>query len=266
MKNRNELPVMSNELKDKGSSPLNSSRITHHASRFFILLLIACCFFSFAGTSGAAEKGSLMSDIRQSVLKELMSSVSESVELNGLRVIKGADVIRNEVEYELKTVAMNGYNGGNKAAFSVSLSDRKLGTREVIVEASYDILVDVFITSRPLAGGTVLTGDEFYTMKQKSSKIPVGAILNKNELEGKMLKTNVVEGVILKEGFFNIQSQIKRGRKVNVIVEGGNVVISAQGVLRNDALIGGAARVWCSMSKKEVNGILVSSDTVKVKI
>jgi flagella basal body P-ring formation protein FlgA len=51
-----------------------------------------------------------------------------------------------------------------------------------------------------------------------------------------------------------------------VLVEGENVMVSTKGVLRSDAVIGGVARVMCTASKKEINGMLVSSDTVKVKI
>ena len=51
-----------------------------------------------------------------------------------------------------------------------------------------------------------------------------------------------------------------------MLVEGENVLISTKGVLRNDAVRGGVAQVACTAQKKDISGILVSADTVKVKI
>ena len=138
--------------------------------------------------------------------------------------------------------------------------------KSITVEASYDVVVDAFVSSRPLLSGTVMTADDFYTVKERISKMPAGAVSGLKEIEGKVLKASVGEGIILRSNYFASQVSMKRGQKVNVVVEGGSVSISTQGQLRNDAVIGGTARVLCDISKKEVNGILVAPNTVKVKI
>ncbi|MBI5212804.1 MAG: flagellar basal body P-ring formation protein FlgA, partial [Nitrospirae bacterium] len=168
-------------------------------------------------------------------------------------------------DYTVKDAVMNGYNGKNKIVYLVALEDKK-AVRSVVVEASYDMIVDVFVAARPLSGGTVLSGDDFYAVKQKSSRLPAGAVSNKKDIEGKMLRSNVGQGVILRNDYVTERMNVKRGQKVNVVVEGNNVHIATQGVLRNDAVIGGAAKVFCDVSKKEVNGILVAPNTVRVKI
>ena len=61
-------------------------------------------------------------------------------------------------------------------------------------------------------------------------------------------------------------STVKRGQKVNVIVSGENIVISAKGTLRSDTMIGETANVLCDLTRKEVSGVLVSPSLVKVKI
>lgn len=235
----------------------------------YILSAVGCLLLLTAilivNTAGAVPKGHLMDKVRQAVLKDLMNSFSDNVDLTGIRIMKGMDIIGSEGDYTVKGVAMNGYTGKNKIVYLVALADKK-AVHDVVVEASYDVVVDVFVTSRPLAAGTVLTGEDFYTVKQKSSRLPAGAVLDKKNIEGKLLKANVGQGVILRGDYITTQLSVKRGQKVGVVVEGNNVHIATQGVLRNDAVIGGAAKVFCDVSKKEVNGILVSPNTVRVKI
>ncbi|OGW19716.1 MAG: flagella basal body P-ring formation protein FlgA, partial [Nitrospirae bacterium GWC2_46_6] len=195
------------------------------------------------GDADAVPKGNLMDKVKQAVLKNLTDSFSENVELTGLRIMKGMDIIGSEGEYTVKDVAMNGYNGKNRIVYLVALADKK-AVHDLVVEASYDMLVEVFVAARPLAGGTVLTGDDFYTVKQKSSRLPAGAVSNKKDIEGKMLRSNVGQGVILRNDYVTERMNVKRGQKVNVVVEGNNIAVATQGMLKNDAVIGGAARVF----------------------
>ncbi len=232
---------------------------------FYLLVVSAYCLL-LIGISEAAEKENLMSDINRMILKELKNSVSEDVEITGLRVLEGMDALENLEGYKINTVVMNGYAGRNKMNFMVGLRDKGMSRKNIIVEASYDVLVDVFISSRPLTKGTVLTADDFYTVKQKSSKLPVGAVLGRNEVEKKILKNNIGQGVIIRADHLTNQISIKRGQRVDVVVEGDNVAISTHGVLRNDTVVGGTAKVLCDVSKKEVIGVLVSPNTVRVKI
>lgn len=62
------------------------------------------------------------------------------------------------------------------------------------------------------------------------------------------------------------QLSIKRGRKVNVVIKGNNVTVTTRGVLRNNAVVGGSAKVLCETTKSEIIGILISPDIVEVKI
>ncbi len=231
----------------------------------YLLLVICCCLFlPFVSYSGNNE--GLMESIRRAVLKELTNSVSDQVELNEIRIVKGADIMKYGGDYAIKGLNMSGYNGRNKALFAVSLTDKNAATREVIVETSYDVMTNAFVASRPLSVGTVLTEGDFYEITQKSAKLPPGAITERKDIEGKILKTNIGQGILFKSGYLSTTATIKRGQKVNLVIEGGNVVISTRGQLRSDAVVGGAARVLCDMSKKEVSGILVAPNTVKVKI
>jgi flagella basal body P-ring formation protein FlgA len=209
----------------------------------------------------------LLDKIQKAVKENLTTSVSDRAELEELRVVKGieyfGDVSR---EMTIQNIYMDGYSGRNKVIYAVYLKDRSLKTVNVVVEASYDVFEDVYVTARALSKGDALNQDDYYTVRQKLSKLPAGAITDKHEIEGKMLKASLADGVILRSNFLVSALTVKRGKKVNVLVEGDNIVLSAKGTLRSDTTVGDAANVLCDLTKKEVSGVLVTPTLVKVKI
>jgi len=230
------------------------------------------CFFLFTvhgslitvSTAAAAENEPLMDQIRQAASKDLMNSISENIEIKGLRIVRGAELINSNFSYKIDTLIMDGYSGRNKVNYIVKLSDKN--TKNLVVEVSFDMLTDVFITARAMNKGTVLTTEDFFTAKHKGSKLSAGTIMEKKDFDGKILKTGIGQGVVLRADHVTSELTVKRGQKVEVKIEGGNLVIATKGVLKSDTVIGGIARVMCDVSRKEVNGILVNTNTVKVKI
>jgi flagella basal body P-ring formation protein FlgA len=229
-----------------------------------VLLGVMCLLF-FIGMAESFNNANLMGAVRDAVEKELKASISDDAEISAMRVVKGSEIIAGGEHYTVKNIAVEGRSGRNRINFSVGLRGKDAGIN-IIVEASYDVMTDVFISARPLARGTVLKEEDFYTIKQKSSKLPIGAVLSKEDIEGKMLKMNVGQGIVIKDAHLASQLSIKRGQKVNLIIEGNGVIINAQGMLKSDSVIGGTAKVQCDASKKEVSGILISPNTVRIKI
>jgi flagella basal body P-ring formation protein FlgA len=207
-----------------------------------------------------------MDSIRQAVLRELAETVSSSVELDDLRILKGEESIRSAEEYTVSGVEMKTYSGRNKVTLSLGLTNRKKEAKSLVVEAVYDVLVDVYVTSKALKAGSLLGESDYHALKQKSSRLPAGAITVRKDLEGRMLKATVGQGIVIKSDYLAARAGVKKGTKVTVVVETDNILVSTQGELRRDAVVGGNARVLCDSSKKEVNGILVNPETVRVKI
>jgi len=251
---------------------VQSSRFKVQGSRFgfwllsfsFFLLLTAYCLL-FTGIALAAQQD-LMDNIRQAIEKELGNTVSGEIEIDRMRIARESGNLENLKNYRVVSVAMNSYSGRNRAVFLVHLSDRFNVKRTILVEASYSALVEVFITARPIARGKTLTESDFYAVKQRSSRLPVGALLSSKDIAGKSLKTNIGQGVIIRANHLIDEQMVRRGQRVNVVIEGDNIVITTQGVLRSNAAIGDAANVITDNTRKEISGILVSEDTVRVQI
>ena len=237
---------------------------------FKIQVLLSCFLalstYCLLPTIVQADREHLMVTIKNAVLSELVRSVSQNAELGGIKIVRGLDTLNDNAAYTVCSIAEDGYNGRNKIIYRVALCDDAKIVHTVLVEAAYDVLADVLVTAKPLASGSIITPTDVYTVKQKASRLPLEAVTGMTGIEGKVLKSNIAQGVILRSDYFKTSSDIKKGREVTVLVEGENVQISTKGVLRNDAVIGGVARVACTAQKKEISGILISEDTVKVKI
>ncbi|MGO9380312.1 MAG: flagellar basal body P-ring formation chaperone FlgA [Dissulfurispiraceae bacterium] len=230
---------------------------------FFTLL------FTLSGICTGAWAGSdvLFDKVQKAVKENLASAVSDKVELEELRIVKGAEFFGGaDRDMTIQNLYMDGYSGHNKIIYAIYLQDKSLHSSNVVVEASYDVFADVYVTARALSKGEVLSKDDYYIVRQKLSKLPAGAITDKQEIEGKFLKTTIADGVIIKSSNLLSSAMIKRGQKVNVIVSGENVMVSAQGTLRSDTMVGESAHVICDLTKKEVSGILVSPTLVQVQI
>jgi flagella basal body P-ring formation protein FlgA len=256
--------MKTNRQRAKGKGQRDS--FTLCSMRYALCAMLFASFFSFAPSVALADRQHLMDTIKKAVLAELVNSVSENAELSGIKFLKGFNALDDAATYIVSSIVKDGYNGRNKIVYRATLCDDEKIVRTVLVEASYEVLSDVLVAAKPLSSGTVITGDDVYAVKQKNSRLPSGAVTDLAEIEGKKLKTNISQGVILRSDQFKNASGIKKGREVDVLVEGPNVLISTKGVLSNDASVGEAARVTCGALKKEINGILVSPDTVKVKI
>ncbi|HXW68406.1 MAG TPA: flagellar basal body P-ring formation chaperone FlgA, partial [Dissulfurispiraceae bacterium] len=237
-----------------------------HSLALSLLPFAFCLLFLLPSVALAADRTHLMDTIKKAVLAELVRSVSQNVELGGIRIVKGLDALDDNATYTVDGIAAEGYNGRNKIVYRAVLCDDRRIDHTVFVEAAYDVLTDVFVTVKPLASGSIITANDVYTVKQKNSRLPMEAVTEITGIEGRTLKSNIAQGVILRSDYLRNSAVIKKGREVTVLVEGENVLISTKGVLRNDAEIGGVAQVVCAAQKKDISGILVSTDTVKVKI
>ena len=233
----------------------------------FVLFFVCAGLMLFVGVVPVSmAKTTLTHEIEKAVSAELAKALSSEFELESVRIVKGGDGINGDDEYVVTRATVSGYSGRNRITLALVLSDKRAAKLNVTVEASYDIPSEVFITTRPLSSGTVLAEADIMAVKQKSSRLPLGAITDKQTLVGGTLKTNIGQGVILRASYVLAGGSMKRGQKVTVIVEGDNVSISTTGMLRADAAVGNNVKVYCESSKKEVVGMLESSNTVRVKI
>lgn len=142
----------------------------------------------------------------------------------------------------------------------------KCGNRQYRAIANYEVLTRVYVNQIPLKKGEVITEEKIMEIKHPLSRLPVGAITDKSLILGKTVKRSLVKGLIIKEDYLYPGIPVKKGSKVEVIINAGQVMIMTEGVLKSDAVVGGNARVQCFQTGKEIVGKLVGKDKVRVSL
>lgn len=231
-----------------------------------IFAFLAAMIFWSAFAAGTATAAPLADLLRQRLSQEVRSAVSGDVELQNVRVLQGEELLSAEGNYRIGSVTLDGYTGMNRMNYRVELLEANRIPRSVLVEVRYEALIDVFITAHALPKGSALSESNFYPVRHRVSRLPVGAVTDKKDVIGKTLRINLSEGLVLKRDHFFIAGMVKRGQKVKVEIESGSVLIATRGILRTEGTVGSTVRVYCEASKKEIIGVLVAVDTVKVKV
>ncbi|GAB5046990.1 flagellar basal body P-ring formation chaperone FlgA [Thermodesulfovibrio sp. TK110] len=140
------------------------------------------------------------------------------------------------------------------------------GKRQHRALANYEILTTVYVTQRSLKRGEPVTEEDIIEIKQPLSRIPSGAITERELIIGKVVKRSLARGLIIKEDYLYPNTPVKKGSKVNVIINAGKVTIVTEGVLKSDAVVGGNARIICIQTGKEIVGKLIDKDKVRVSL
>lgn len=130
--------------------------------------------------------------------------------------------------------------------------------------ANFEILTTIYITQRPILRGQTINEGDIIEIKQSVNRIPAGAITDKNNIIGRVLKRTLAQGLIIKEEHLYSGIPVKRGSRVNIIINTGKVTIMTDGVLKSDATVGENATVICNQTGKEIVGKLIDKDKVRL--
>lgn len=212
-----------------------------------------------------AHAQTLAEMIRERILVELKATVPGDIELQDVRYLQGGEPVGSSEEYRISNIVQNGYSGRNRVNYLITFRNHSDQSYSLMAEAVYDYAIDIFVTARPVPKGTTLAAEDYYRIKHRSSRLPAGAFTNSEELPGKVVRINLSEGVVLKRDHVLAAGHVKRGQKVRVEIENGSIVVTARGILRSGGTVGSMVRVYCETSKKELQGTLVTPDTVRVK-
>lgn len=130
--------------------------------------------------------------------------------------------------------------------------------------ANYEILTKLYVTQRPLKRGDIINEEDIMEIKQPLGRMPSGAVTDKNLIIGRTVKRTLARGLIIKEEHLYQGIPVKKGSRVNLIINTGQITVMAEGILKSDSVIGGAARVKCFPTGKEIEGKLIDRDKVRV--
>lgn len=234
--------------------------------KLVIALIVVSLSLYAPSTISAKGSNEFLETLRHMIAIDLQKRTNTEVEVTSLRVIRGQELVSNTGDRRLIGINMDRHIGKNRVYYVALIEDKRDGLGHVLLDTTFDTTVDVFVTNRPLQKGATLTEGDYYPLRYKASKVPTGAVTDRSQLEGKLLTASLSQGVVIRDSHLTETLLIKRGQRVNIVVETDGISLTAPGILRTDAPLGGVAKVYCELTKKEIQGLLVNQGTVKVRL
>lgn len=124
----------------------------------------------------------------------------------------------------------------------------------------------VVVLTRALARGEPITADALDTQDRDADTLPYGYVSDPALALGKTLKRPLAPGSVLAPDALESPRVIRRGQVVTVLGRSGGIEVRAQGTAMGDAGIGDRVQVQNASSRRTVEGVVRSADTVEVTL
>jgi flagella basal body P-ring formation protein FlgA len=131
--------------------------------------------------------------------------------------------------------------------------------------ANIKVFEEVVFSKKSLKKGHCLEGEDLYEKTIEITRIPTGAVNNIDNVVGKTLTRSIIANIPIMENMLASTPILKRGHKVNLIIESPSFIITTIGELKENAYVGDTVKVVNTVSKKVISGLLVDESTVKVE-
>ncbi len=126
------------------------------------------------------------------------------------------------------------------------------------------VFEDVVFSKRSLKKGHCLQREDLYEKTIEIVRIQTGAVNNIDNVIGKTLTRSIIANVPIMDYMLASTPMLKKGRKVNLVIESPSFIITTLGELKENAYVGETVKVVNTESKKIINGLLVDESTVRV--
>lgn len=122
----------------------------------------------------------------------------------------------------------------------------------------------VLVLTRALAPGEIITADAVAVQERDAATLPYGYVGDPAQAVGKTLRRPLAPGAVLTPDAIAAARVIRRGQSVTLLGRSNGIEVRAQGVAQGDAGVGDRLQVQNSGSRRNVEGIVRSADTVEV--
>ena len=137
---------------------------------------------------------------------------------------------------------------------------------KVTVKAYVRAFEQVIKSKRPFRKGHVIERDDIYTERMDIRRMPSGAVGKPELLIGKSLRRTIIANIPIVEDMVEHSQLVKRGKSVILLIENRGLKITAAGKIKEKGYVGSSVRAVNMSSQKEVTGVLIDKNTVKVML
>ena len=135
-----------------------------------------------------------------------------------------------------------------------------------IVRANVRAYGWVVMSKRAFKRRHVLQNDDIYLGKMNVRKMPGSSVKTPARILGKSLKRSISANIPIVENMIEMSRTVARGKSVVLLLDHDGLSIKAAGKIKEKGYVGMPVRAINISSKKEVNGVLLDENTVKVEL
>ena len=127
-------------------------------------------------------------------------------------------------------------------------------------------LRSVLVLTRSVAPGEIVTADAVALQDRDAATLPYGFVSDVDQAVGKILRRPLAPGSVLTPDAIAGARVIRRGQSVTLLGRSNGIEVRVQGIAQGDAGVGERLQVQNSGSRRTVEGIVRSADTVEVSL
>lgn len=137
---------------------------------------------------------------------------------------------------------------------------------KLYLPAKVSLYKEVLVAAHPMSRGHLLTRRDLKMVRQDLAGLPRGYISKLKDGLGMKLKRNLLAGTPLTPAMIAKPRIIKRGQVISIVVQSGGIEVRMKGEALAEGAVGERIRVVNRASRKKLEGIVLSSGEVQVKI
>ncbi len=155
---------------------------------------------------------------------------------------------------------------GNKKSSRVTVEVQCLGTQpwKVYVPVKLALFQKVVIVNRPLPRGAILTKEAISIAERDIGSLSRGYLLNVEHAIGQRLRRAVMSGTVMTPSTLESPPMIKRGQRVTIEARSGAISVRTTGIAKSDGVFGQVINVEGIRSKRKIQAIVRSAQSVEV--
>ncbi|MCD6231491.1 flagellar basal body P-ring formation protein FlgA [Candidatus Aerophobetes bacterium] len=136
--------------------------------------------------------------------------------------------------------------------------------RTIPISLKVKFFKEVLVTSKRIPPNYIFKKEDLHREKREITSPLIEPIINLSEIVGKRAIKSIPSSTILEKNMISSPFLIKKGDIITIFKEEGNIEVSTKGKALENGEKGSLIRVLNINSQKELQGIVISTHTVKV--
>lgn len=237
----------------------------NHWVRGLAMILWAAFALGIAGAADGAERTvsaeAIQSQIRADIEKNSPWPKGK-IRVEFVEPVSDVTVPAERVSIKVRSRSSEAYVG--QSTFFVGFYDNGKLLREDSVRVRMEVLMDVVVSARALNAGSVIDAGDVKLLSRWHDTMPPNRLSGLKEAVGKKISTSVRPNMEITRNILRDCPLIKRGEPVRIVLDSGQLRVTATGISQEDGLKGEVIRVLNSSSKRVIHARVIDNALVRV--